>query len=339
MNWKTPAQILLSILGIFVALEATARLYYFGLDGFNFRKMNSFGAIGRSGLVQSEDPDISYELRPNLDTYTNLKRFTTNSQGFHDREYSLVKPPLTFRVAVVGASFVMGAGVELEETFHSVLENRLNREQKGVTYEFINMGVGGYSPWHSLAVLKKKALAYEPDLILFAPNLSGYQTARASPRAGTPRRIAPAPPNFFNSYFAMLVKLRIGAWLNQSKAKGEAAGRVDMEKFHKHVNEIFSELGEIQRKTTIPICVVFLGHRGRSLYLVKELEAPARRHGLALIDTSEPFARAGFPDNCAHPFDCHPNARAHRIFADVIYDFLMRHHLLEGREKRTNRGL
>jgi hypothetical protein len=338
--WKIPAQILLSILCVFLSLEATTRLYYFGLAGFNPLTMNSFGGIGRSALIQaSEDPEISYELRPNLDTYFKMARFTTNSQGFRDKEYSLSKPPLTFRVAVVGGSFVMGSGVELEETFHSELENRLNREKKGVTYEFINMGVNGYSPWRSLAMLKSKALAYDPDLILFAPWHSWDAEDRARLRAGTRRRILPAHPAFFDSYFWELVKLRIRAWRNESKGKEKAARRVDMEKFHKHVNEVFSELGEIQRKTGIPICIVFLQHRDKSLYLVKEMEAPARRYGLPLIDTTEPFIRAGFPDNCAHPLDCHPNARAHRIFADVIYDFLMRNHLLETTGKRTNRDL
>lgn len=108
MYRKALTQILLSILCLFLSLEATVRLYYFGLDGFNFRKMNSFGPIGHATLIQlSEDPDIAFEFRPNLDTYGQLARFTTNSQGFRDQEYPLSKPPHTFRVAVVGASFVI----------------------------------------------------------------------------------------------------------------------------------------------------------------------------------------------------------------------------------------
>jgi len=84
---------------------------------------------------------------------------------------------------------------------------------------------------------------------------------------------------------------------------------------------------------------VFLEHRDKSLHLVKEMEAPARRYGLPFIETSEPFARAGFPDNCASRFDCHPNAGAHRIFADVIYDFLARNHMLEETGKGRKRDL
>ena len=341
MNWKTPARIFLSILCVFASLEATARFYYFGLDGFNPRKMNGFGGIGVSNRIRlSEDPDIGYELRPNLNTYFQMRRFTTNSQGFRDQEYPLAKPPLTFRVAVVGASYVMGSGVELEETFHSVLENRLNRERKGTTYEFINMGVGGYSLWRSLAVLKAKALAYKPDLILFAPTFTGKREDRAPPRPGTLRAIRARRHTLFDSYFFVtLVKLRIKLWRNESKGKEKVAERVAGEKFHKYLDEAFSELAEIQGKTGIPICIVFLEHRDKSLELVKETEASARRHGLPLIDTSEPFIRAGFPDNCAFPFDCHPNARAHRIFADVIYDFLMKDHLLEKTAKRANRDL
>lgn len=326
MRLKAAANIILAILCVFLSLEATARYYYFGLDGFKYRKMDSFHSIGRSGLIQlSKDPAISYELKPNVDGYFKMERFVTNSQGLRDQEYSLSKPPHAFRVAVVGASYVMGSGVEMEDTFHAVLENQLNRENKGMTYEFINMGVGGHSPWQSLAVVKRKALAYQPDLIFFAPYHSGYLYGPKRPR----RSIPPVNHPFFDSYFKALVQLRIAARLNRSKREKGDADLAKREKVPKHIDEIFSELGAIQEKTGIPVCVLFLEHREDSFYLVKEMEAPARRYGLRLIDASEPFVRAGFPDHCAHPLDCHPNAAAHRVFARVIYDFLLKDHLLE----------
>ena len=326
MNWKFAAKILLSTLGIFVSLEATARFYYFGLDSFNFRKIDSFHELSHSGLIRlSEDPDLGYELRPNLDAYFKMVRFATNSQGFRDKERALSKPPRTFRVAVLGASYVMGSGIELEDTFHAVLENQLIRERKGMTYEFINMGVAAYSPWQLLAVVKRKALAYRPDLIFFAPYHTGYLYGPTRPRHSIP----PVNHPFFNSYFKALVQLRIAARLNRSKLQKGDADRAKREKFRKHIDEIFSELGGIQKKTGIPVCVLFLEHREDSLYLVKEMEVPARQHGLRLIDASEPFVCAGFPDYCAHPLDCHPNAAAHRVFARVIYDFLLKDHLLE----------
>ena len=40
----------------------------------------------------------------------------------------------------------MPAGVKIEESFHSILEEKLNKEQRDVTYQFINFGVGGVRP-------------------------------------------------------------------------------------------------------------------------------------------------------------------------------------------------
>jgi hypothetical protein len=83
-----------------------------------------------------------------------------------DREYTLEKPEDTFRVAVLGASFALPAGVAIEDAFHSLLEERLTEEFAPTRYEFINFAVGMYNPSQVLAMLEKRALAYDPDLIL-----------------------------------------------------------------------------------------------------------------------------------------------------------------------------
>jgi hypothetical protein len=326
MRLKAAATILLAILCVFLSLEATARYYYFGLDGFKYRKMDSFHDLGRSGLIQlSKDPAISYELKPNVDGYFKMARFVTNSQGFRDQEYSLSKPPHTFRVAVVGASYVMGSGVEMEDTFHAVLENQLNRENKGMTYEFINMGIGGHSPWNSLAVLKKRALKYEPDLVIFGTTPNMYKSRPKPPL----RIIRPVSHPFFDSYFKTLLRLRIAMWQNQLKRAKKPARDAKIKEARKRIDGIFSELKGIEENSGIPVCVVILEHRKNSLDLLKEIQAAARNRVVRLIDASEPFFRAGFPEYCAHPLDCHPNAAAHRVFARVIYDFLLKDHLLE----------
>ena len=333
MRLKAAAKILLAILCVFLSLEATARYYYFGLDGFKYRKMDSFHSLGRSGLIRlSNDPDISYELKPNVDTYFRMTRFATNSQGLRDKEYSLSKPPLTFRVAVIGASFVMGSGVELEDTFHTMLENQFNGERKGRTYEFINLGIGGHSPWNSLAVLKKRALKYEPDLVIFATTPNMYESHPRPPL----RKIRPVSHPFFDSYFKTLLQLRIAMWQNQLKRAKKPARDAKIKEARKRIDGIFSELKGIEENSGIPVCVVILEHRKNSLDLLKEIQAAARNRGVRLIDASEPFSRAGFPEYCAHPLDCHPNAGAHRIFARVIHDYLTENHLLESGAMRTN---
>jgi hypothetical protein len=51
----------------------------------------------------------------------------TNRWGMRDHDYSLAKPPHTLRMALLGPSDIMGAGVSDSQTFDAVLEARLNR--------------------------------------------------------------------------------------------------------------------------------------------------------------------------------------------------------------------
>jgi len=153
---------------LFVLLEISARVYFFGFAGLVPEKINSVHGLPQTEFTQrSTDPELGFELKPNLDGYFKLVPFRTNSRGFRDREYTLSKPKDTFRVAVVGSSFALPAGVEIEQAFHSLLEERFSAEFAPTHYEFINFAVGMYSPKQVLAMLELRALEYHPDLILF----------------------------------------------------------------------------------------------------------------------------------------------------------------------------
>ena len=138
--------LLLSALFSVVLLEASYRFYLFGLGSLSVEKMNSLRPIGESGMIKrSVYPEIAFDLKPNLSTYFKLARVETNSRGLRDREYDLTKPERTFRVAVLGDSFTMPAGVDVRDSYHKVLERKLNLTTDSLSYEFINFGVGGYS--------------------------------------------------------------------------------------------------------------------------------------------------------------------------------------------------
>lgn len=135
--------------------------------------MNSFNKMGVSGLLKSSThSEVIYELKPYVNTLFKLASFKTNSNGLRDKEYEIAKPVNTFRVAVIGDSYTMPAGVKVEESYHSLLEERLNKEQRELTYEFINFAVGGYNLRQYYGVIKYKTQEYDPDLIIvgFCPN-------------------------------------------------------------------------------------------------------------------------------------------------------------------------
>ena len=65
-----------------LVLEQTYRAYLFGGASFSIDRMNSIHGLGISGLIKpSNNSEIIYELKPNLDTYFKLTKFNTNSNG------------------------------------------------------------------------------------------------------------------------------------------------------------------------------------------------------------------------------------------------------------------
>ena len=132
-------KVIILVIIIFFILELATRLYLFGFNAFDYNKMNSMNYIGLSGLIKpSPYPEIIYELKPNLSTYYMMYKFTTNSEGLRDKEYTIQKSQNTFRVVVMGDSFTMPEGMDINDAYHKILENRLNKETSNISYEFIN---------------------------------------------------------------------------------------------------------------------------------------------------------------------------------------------------------
>lgn len=325
-RWRDLAVAAGLVLVVSLALEQTIRVHLFGAAAFSYAEMKSMSRLGGSGLLQaSADPDIVYELKPNLDTRFDRVAFRTNSKGLRDREYELAKPAGAFRVAVIGGSYTMPSGVEIEQAYHSLLEERLNREAGAARYEFVNFGVGGYKNENKLATLRHKALAWQPDLVLFV--LDGFKLTedRARKRVFVEK---PRENGFFQSFaLQLLQKSRVMRWFSRERAsylerQRENLGRLDAQ---------LGELASLHTGTGIPICVVALDHDPTSLDLARDVEVLVRKHGLAFASTVAAFQGSSFRALSADEIDPHPNAEAHRIFAEVLYRELEEQALLGAR--------
>jgi lysophospholipase L1-like esterase len=117
------------------------------------------------------DQDVGYALRPGAEGWWKREGLTyvkINSDGFHDREHTIAKPADTFRIAVVGDSFVEAFQVPLEKAFWSVMERKLQEcppaERSKV--EVLSFGVSGFSTARELIQLQKRVWQYSPDVII-----------------------------------------------------------------------------------------------------------------------------------------------------------------------------
>ena len=208
--------------GLFVLLELSARVYFFGLAGLIPARINSVHGLPQTGYTRpSPFPRLGFELKPKIAGYFKLVPFSTNSRGLRDREYALEKPENTFRVAVLGSSFALAGGVEIEGAFYTLLEEQLSGESWPTRYEFINFAVGMYHPEQVLGMLELRALDYQPDLILFTttslstPRLvhdPSSQVESRVERATRPGVGAPARRSYpiLQSFFLRLLAERTG---------------------------------------------------------------------------------------------------------------------------------
>jgi hypothetical protein len=156
-SWKR------KILLIFVGLGTGLLLVEVGLRLVGYSYPEFYTSDARRG----------YSLRPNMEGWYRKEGeeyVRINSLGLRDREHALPKPPNTFRVAVLGDSYVEALQLPFEQSFCPVLEERLRgcRELAGMNVEVINFGVSGYGTAQELITLRNDVWRYSPDLVLLA---------------------------------------------------------------------------------------------------------------------------------------------------------------------------
>lgn len=306
-----------------LALEQSYRFYLFGNASFSIYKMNSINGLGELGLLMpSNSSEIIYELKPNINTYHKLVELKTNSAGLRDKEYSVAKTEDILRIAVIGDSFVLADGVEIEETFHSLLEEKLNKEQGDITYQFINFSVSAYNLRQYLEVMKLKAKDYDPDLILvgFCPRNDQYIPEEQK------YRDVPKTYSFFHFYSIQAFKdvFKRGTYYDDDiyyMEKELTRNEPFSEKQKRYMTQTFSEMNDFSQQNNIPIIIIYLDIFYNEKFANK-LEEIVLKNNLYFVNASLPLKGQGFDEYIIYPIDSHPNGKAHRLFADVLYDYL-----------------
>ena len=323
-------RLLLAGLALLLALEITSRLSLFGLAGLDLRRVPISRGLSPPGLWSLTSVDGRFV--PNLDVFQNLVRLRTNSEGFRDKEYALAKGPNTFRVAVMGSSFTMPAGVEIEDSFHSLLEERYSAEYAPTTFEFINFATMIMSPTGVLARLRRDALLYNPDLILVGVTQpvvpfyllegTGESEAAQWPPPSLVRAGAVEETIQLRSYFRIQLRRRLAPPRREP-------GRLRPPPTGPNPNDVVKLFGDVSRSTGIPIVMARLEYDANEMTSVERLLA-TRIVGerMYYVNTRQAFRDTRPRDFWVHALDPHPDARAHALFADVIDKFLRSRNLL-----------
>lgn len=90
----------------------------------------------------------------------------TNSEGFYDISHLITKPKNTYRMILLGDSFVANLQSPLEQTIGKQIEKKLNKKNLGKKIEVISIGLGDTGSAQQLQALKEIGLKYNPDLVI-----------------------------------------------------------------------------------------------------------------------------------------------------------------------------
>ncbi len=121
-----------------------------------------------------DDEFIQFELKPCIRRTLVGQPFSTNAFGMHDEPVTLEKPEGTFRIALLGASMDMGWGVKYQDTYANRLQDWLTARasEKGSAgprrFEVLNFAVAAYSPLQRLETLRRRVLAFRPDMVIYS---------------------------------------------------------------------------------------------------------------------------------------------------------------------------
>ncbi|MDP9225334.1 MAG: hypothetical protein M3P18_16115, partial [Actinomycetota bacterium] len=239
-------------------------------------------------------------------------------------DYSVGRQPGTYRIALLGASMTLGAGVPFQQTIKPVLEERLNREGPGASgrhYEILNFSVGAYSTLQQAAVADHKVFSFKPDAILVC--IFSVETGRMT------------------DFLMQLVKTHYPIpypYVQQKLQSTGATASMESPELLRRLGPISDDLVrwsyrhilEAGRRQGVPVVGVVLPEprprpRGRSYGDIDEAARLASSAGLPLLDLRGLYAgqivdslRLGGTDG-ANP---HWNARGHKLAADRLYEML-----------------
>ena len=280
-----------------------------------------------------------YGLIPNTRSVQTGVDVATNSLGFREKEYPAEKPPGVRRIVVLGDSFTLGVGVEFADIFTKRLERQLN--QSGGRYEVINFAVSGYNTVLELATFREVAAAFRPDLVIVAYVLNDVEQQEAFESAPTSR---PSDLGSLLTRVHLFMKDESLLYGYLSPRIGTVLGffgaRYAVGKTHEIIRSydesspgwidsrqaLLGIAGEARRIGASVLIVVFPMMIDFATYPLAPAHATVtqfcRSHDLPVLDLLPRFAGQD-ASRLTVFLDGHPNAEAHRAFADAIFDHLV----------------
>jgi hypothetical protein len=218
---------------------------------------------------------------------------------------------------------VLGSGVNNEETFESIAEERLNGHGAG-RWELVNFGHAGFSPLEMARVADTRVFEFAPDAVLFFAHANDARRAGDSFVRCVMEGVSfPYPP------LARIVE-ETGV---SSDTPGSEIARLVLQRSPEILAWCYGTIAERCRESgAIPVWI----HLPRTEETRRDpeadvLENAARRAGFTIWALDGVFGSEGRSVRLA-AWDEHPNARGHQMIAERLHALLAREEAFLRRE-------
>lgn len=262
---------------------------------------------------------IGRELVPSASILYMGAPLTTNSFGMRDQAYSLVPPPGTRRIALMGASIEMGWGVGDDETFEAVVERELGEDSRRTgnrPIEILNFSQPYLLTGQLLSLQRVRQFAadavvlavHEIDAVRSAQNLVDRHAAGVA-----------IPPQLENLR-AIAEAEGLGVEPNEVVRQRLTARADEMEELlYREFVRLCEEYGILPVWLFVPMADRPVSPRADTM------KERARAAGFTVLDLRDAYGDRDLRTLAITEFDNHPNARGHRLLARALMTQLELH--------------
>jgi hypothetical protein len=297
-----------------------------GVDRFNpdlweiySKKPTDWPRIQDTAAAQETNDFQILKLNPSTTINFHGQEFSTNSWGMRDQDYQKIPPPDTYRIVLLGPSFVMGSGVANNETFDWQLEQRLNKDKTGgvySNYEILNFGVAGYSALQELWVYERDSISFKPNAVFFV--------AHQLEKEIMVRNLADRIIKGVDIPYDFLVEVSKKAGVHSGMLQDEAE-RLLTPYSDEILSWTYHRVVETSREKGILPVWIFMPTLESPVTqeVTDELTKEAKDAGFVVINIEDIYKGRDIKSLVVAEWDLHPNARGHQLIANKLYQAIL----------------
>lgn len=274
-----------------------------------------------SGATRPTEDLFFREFIPNVNVEHRGFHFNINRWGMRDLDYELRAPEGTYRISLLGGSYEVGFGVEMEDTYQAIVENKLNTITES---EVLNHAFLGNVLIQNMETTLTKIPAFTPNMVVYVGHPDEVEH--------TAKNLANLVMIGVNMKYSFLYEIKELAGADQYMSKLELTNR-----FRPYCDTVISwAYGMIVNKCeeikATPVWIYIPTAKDEQPEIEYEnLNAKAVKAGFKTINLADVFGDYSLIDIRVSETDYHPNELGHQLIADAIFAELLllnsEHHL------------